>query len=531
MPFVCLATFNVGIAQEAYPNNNIPQYESAYSQESYYPSHHSYHPQDQRGEYAPYPDQQQSFYRQDEQMIPHQGYYPTRHHNQPANPDLYDQQEYDPRQAAPHEGPLYPRQGMTQQTYPNPQAHSFIHGGPQYEPQYEEQPSDYYPNQQQGEPYHHAPGHQPRRNIPNRQYPNEPYHNGPPYQSHGSYPEQPYSRYPQHDGPYHEAPMYHSPGYSPNQAPYHDEEPVYGSEGNLHILQAPNEEQTPPPPYDGYQIDDSLNTPRWCQFSEFGYVRGAYTFGEGIGIRHNYSTLTALFAPLVPYDDYYPFLDLRAHYIKNKRWAANVGGGLRWRDCMTGFIFGANLYYDYRNTTQTDFNQFGFGLEFFTNCFEMRLNAYFPVGDVTHCEDHVFSDYIGPYYAVCGLTEIAQKGVDLEVGHTFWKCPYFSVFGAIGGYYYTDVCGHRHHNHNNEKRWGEKARACINVGSLLSLQARFFHDNHQNSFWQGMAMLSIPLDFCFGIALRENYNRVFTQPVERNEMIVKRRYCNWSSNW
>ncbi|MBS4168941.1 inverse autotransporter beta domain-containing protein [Parachlamydia sp. AcF125] len=365
------------------------------------------------------------------------------------------------------------------------QRHAFIHGDSSHDPRYD------------GQPISQQPGHTPNASSPQTKF----------------YQERPVPQLPC------DYPGYSQSSYSKN------EELSDQAKGEPAIL------QIPPPP-------KSLRSPRHnppcenqafslsqgCQFSQFGYLRGAYTFGEGIGIRESFSTLTATFAPLVPYNNYYPFLDLRAHYIKNSRWAANVGGGLRWRDSMTGFIFGANLYYDYRKTAQMDANQCGFGLEFLTPCFEMRLNAYFPLKDGNHCDGHAKHEYKGPYCAGWEHVEVTQKGADLEVGHTFWKCPYFSLFGAIGGYYYTDVCGHRHHSHHHKKRWGEKARACLNLGSLLSIQARFYHDQSQHSFWQGVAMLSVPLDFCFRAAIQENYTRVFTQPVERNEMIVKRRF-------
>jgi len=287
----------------------------------------------------------------------------------------------------------------------------------------------------------------------------------------------------------------------------------------------------------GYCYEDYFyKTPR-CRFSQFGFLRAGYTYGEGIGIRHSYSTLAALFAPLMAQDDYYPFLDLKGHYIKDYLWAGNAGVGLRWRDCLSGYIFGSSLYYDYRKTHISDFNQFGFGLEFFTENFEMRFNGYFPFGKTCTTKFHLFDDYVGNYFVTCHQVEVAQKGVDFEIGHLFWRCQNFFVYGGLGGYFFTDcdnchVNGeHLQHHHHKRRRWGEKAKLSFGWGSFLSLECRYFHDQLQDSFWQTALTFSIPLDFCFGPSFWENNERVFTQPVQRNDMIVKRKPHYWDYNF
>lgn len=264
-----------------------------------------------------------------------------------------------------------------------------------------------------------------------------------------------------------------------------------------------------------------------CEFSKFGYIKGGYKFGEGIGIRHSYGTLGLVFAPLIPRDDYYPFLDLKGHYVKDGLWGANIGCGLRWRDCMTGFIFGSNFYYDYRKTHISNLHQVGFGLEFFTNCFELRGNAYFPVGNNHHHRFYYFNEYSGDYFVNCFQTEIAQKGFDVELGHIFWTCRSLSVYAGIAGYYFTDTKRESHHR----KRWGEKARVSFNWGTLINLQAIYYHDPIQDSFGQGIVTINIPTDFCFAANLWEKCLKAFTQPVERNDLIVKRKFCDWDCNY
>jgi len=74
------------------------------------------------------------------------------------------------------------------------------------------------------------------------------------------------------------------------------------------------------------------------------------------------------------------FGDIRGFRANSDQWGANLGGGFRYHSEQLDRIFGANVYYDYDNTSGALFRQVGFGLETLGALWDMRANAYFPTG-------------------------------------------------------------------------------------------------------------------------------------------------------
>ena len=74
------------------------------------------------------------------------------------------------------------------------------------------------------------------------------------------------------------------------------------------------------------------------------------------------------------------FGDIRGFRATSDHWGANLGGGFRYHAEKLDRIFGANVYYDYDNTSGVLFRQMGFGLETLGALWDMRANAYFPTG-------------------------------------------------------------------------------------------------------------------------------------------------------
>lgn len=150
------------------------------------------------------------------------------------------------------------------------------------------------------------------------------------------------------------------------------------------------------------------------------------------------------FVPLLQDSGSLLFADVRGQ-IDDR--SGNQGNwGLAYRKLLdNGVIFGANGYFDLRNTASDNaFAQGGFGLELLTTSSGMRFNAYLP-------EDGFQSagGTAGPVTAVLidnnifltgSAMEAAFRGVDFEVEHLLWHDDRFADlewWASAGVYHYT----------------------------------------------------------------------------------------------
>ncbi|MCX7393852.1 MAG: inverse autotransporter beta domain-containing protein [Planctomycetales bacterium] len=74
------------------------------------------------------------------------------------------------------------------------------------------------------------------------------------------------------------------------------------------------------------------------------------------------------------------FGNIRGFRATSDRWGTNLGGGYRYFSERFDRIFGANVFYDYDNTSGQLFQQTGFGVEALGSLWDFRANAYFPNG-------------------------------------------------------------------------------------------------------------------------------------------------------
>lgn len=249
--------------------------------------------------------------------------------------------------------------------------------------------------------------------------------------------------------------------------------------------------------------------------------------GKGIGYTKGYTSLEGFFGRRM--SRYLPFIDLRGHVFDDGKFAANAGMGLRY--LSSSWVFGGNVYYDYRQTHHTHFNEIGLGLETLGKRWEFRVNGYLPVGakkspgfhkhKSSFCE---FKGFEGNLMLVDQITikkkivEEAMKGIDAEAEYHLFVKGVYDVYGAAGPYYFVkDSGGHA---------VGGKARLGINITEYLRLEAIGSFDNLFHGIAQGLISVNIP----FGKKLfRAKNNRQsmncnlatrFIQPVQRDEIIV-----------
>lgn len=276
---------------------------------------------------------------------------------------------------------------------------------------------------------------------------------------------------------------------------------------------------------------DYCGLPEFCLFID-------YTLGKGVGYPTGYTSI-GLWSALNSNRDsqFQPFIDLRGHVLNNGQKAANIGLGARYLSTCLNTIFGASVYYDYREGFLGHYNQIGVGAEILGKCWDFRINGYIPVGKRDNLTCCLFEDYDGDYFALFLKKERSLGGFDAEVGAFLRRkdpccCCDFDVYAAIGPYYFSTNCG--------PNVFGGQARLavgwlnCINV-EVIATSDRVFHERVQGRF-----ELCIPLggNWCCWGAGKEDCGNCSCWPrcvdclrVERREIIVLDDCCEWETNY
>jgi hypothetical protein len=265
-----------------------------------------------------------------------------------------------------------------------------------------------------------------------------------------------------------------------------------------------------------------------------GYL--SHTEGRGIGYDTGY-TSTGIFAPLYDFrvSQIHPFFDVRAHVFNDGKIAVNVGGGMRFACPSYKRIFGINLYYDGRSDCGS-FNQIGLGLEMLGRQYDVRVNGYAPFFQRKNTMNVILYQFPVGTQATCTDYQHALPGVDGEVG-TFclgrYLCsPYFSIYTAIGPYFYHDKYYKLCDGCGGQNLIGGRLRVIGRYSEVLSLEVRATYDRFNHGIVQGILSFNFPVHGAKKAVCGESYcgglTRVVNQPVERNEIIVlEKKYGLW----
>lgn len=248
---------------------------------------------------------------------------------------------------------------------------------------------------------------------------------------------------------------------------------------------------------------------RWTAFlialhplSLFAWGELRHTESKGIGYETGYTTLEA-FYNLAQEQKWAPFVDLRGHVFDNGRWAANAGLGVRYIDCVT---YGANLYYDFRDSHLHSYHQVGFGVEVLSNQWDFRANGYFPVGNKkSRGYDPKFKEFQGHHLILTDLRERALTGGNAELGYHFKRCNWFDIYAAAGPYGFTS---------KHKAAVGGEARLVAQVNDYLTFQVNGSYDTVYRGIVQGVVGFRLP----FGETYCTNKQRI--QKVDRHEIIA-----------
>ena len=204
---------------------------------------------------------------------------------------------------------------------------------------------------------------------------------------------------------------------------------------------------------------------------------------NGIGYQDGYTTLEGFFSPPSPYKEkWLPFADLRGHVFNNGKMAANTGIGIRY--LQSSRLWGANAYYDYRNTRHTHYNQVAFGLETLGKLWDAKINGYLPVGSkISPYYGVRFSHFTGHTAYLSYKQEYALKGINAEAGYHvdhFQKVP---LYFAAGPYY---LAGQGHNV------WGGQLRVAAHLLPYVKIEGNTSYDNAFRWIGQGQISLTLP---------------------------------------
>lgn len=194
---------------------------------------------------------------------------------------------------------------------------------------------------------------------------------------------------------------------------------------------------------------DDVFAKRWQPWLETGaQVGNGRSLGEA-----------DLFVPLFQNGDTLIFTDLRGKFDNNASVEGNFGLGIRHM-LPSGWNVGAYGYYDIRRSSYDNtFHQLTLGAEALSEVFDLRANAYLPIGDSEKRMDLGIATTIGPWGSEAILTgtslaiqsraiqtdttsyriEKALAGVDAEIGvrlPVFEPGSGFDMRAFIGGYYF-----------------------------------------------------------------------------------------------
>ncbi|MEP0808415.1 right-handed parallel beta-helix repeat-containing protein [Trichocoleus sp. ST-U2] len=187
-------------------------------------------------------------------------------------------------------------------------------------------------------------------------------------------------------------------------------------------------------------------------------IGAEFTTGSGVGYESSFGSIGG-FVPLWQNSDNLTFLEGRLLLsTEDSHISSNIVLGHRFYSAKDNRILGGYVAFDTRDTGNSNFNQLGAGFESLGENWDIRANAYIPVGDTRQLtQERVFStglSFSDPFFQgnFLGQTrnqqlqrdrnfEAAMAGFDVEAG---MKIAQISRTGDLRGYaglYYYDTPG------------------------------------------------------------------------------------------
>lgn len=272
------------------------------------------------------------------------------------------------------------------------------------------------------------------------------------------------------------------------------------------------------------------------------YLTVKHTEGSGLGYSTGYSSLGVFLSQPLCHPAFLSFLDMRGHLFNNGKYAANLGGGIRYlNQCgpCGPRIWGLSAFYDYLKRHHKTYHQVTISGESLGEQWDLLVNGYIPVGR-TKSNIYQFSyQFIEqrpnggfePTFLLKARERLAFKGVDCLFRYHFCITPCYTLDLSLGPYIYwgRTVKTVNAFRRNLKHAYGGQARACLYLARYLYVEGIGSYDTRFKWNGQGVIALNIPLDCLFRAAaycqegcqsscclLEKLYRR-----VQRNEIIVE----------
>ena len=257
------------------------------------------------------------------------------------------------------------------------------------------------------------------------------------------------------------------------------------------------------------------------------------TWGRGIGLDDDYTTIAQRLFPIEIGNNIWPFLDVRLHGFDNGELGANIGLGYRHFSSCSQNAFGMNIYYDFRETSRhTRFSQFGIGFEILGKCWDLRVNGYIPIRETRLIKTCLWT-YTGGYFVEKKKYQEAKRGADLMLGAWLGslklsRCASITDFSCLNFYVAAGPYYYRGNKYERKNVVGGRFLMRIESGKYLSLEGNVTRDGYYKTRYQVQLALNIPIGCC---SCDKSAERMLSQPVRRNETIVIDEFCRWRWNY
>ncbi len=185
-----------------------------------------------------------------------------------------------------------------------------------------------------------------------------------------------------------------------------------------------------------------------------------------------YGTLDFML-PFLTHGDSLFFLDVRGQKSNLNRFELN--GGLGFRHVLSdNYLFGLYGYYDYKASLNNKaFSEATVGTEFLGVHWDFRINGYLPVGINKQLINSVNNPVAMEGHALIANTvnsfEVAQPGVDAEVGRLIWGGINHPMRAYVGAYDFFPSNG-------AENIAGGRFRLTQQITSYFSVNATYQYD-------------------------------------------------------
>ena len=150
--------------------------------------------------------------------------------------------------------------------------------------------------------------------------------------------------------------------------------------------------------------------------SQIGSERAAIRYTGSSAGSTGFTSFKTLF-PLFQNSNSFTYINPQVNIFDNGRLGSNLVVGHRFFNGDSNMIFGGYLAYDNRDSGNAFFNQIGLGLEAIAESWDLKANAYLPVGNVQRFVSTTgIGTFSGSQLYRTSLYDTAMTVIDLEAG-------------------------------------------------------------------------------------------------------------------